>query len=834
MAVEVEKLLVRLEAQTAQYNSSLLKAQQLTNQQLAGIENRFATMSKQVRGSTSSMAMGVTGALGAIGGALGTAAVVEYANAWTRLTRSIDANSSIFGIALRNAQDLTDLANEARVDVEAYGKLYVRTSAAIRDYGFEAGTAEKVTSTLAKALKLGGAAASEQASVLLQFSQALQKGKLDGDEFRSVMENAGVVQELLAKRLNVTKGQIIELAAAGKLRINDLVGAMVDGANQVDRLYQRMPQTIDEAFAVLRNNVIRFIGEADQASGASQKVAAGIVTISQNLETLAVVIGAVLGSATVRMLAFAAATVGAANPVSLLAAAVGALSTAYLVYGDDVSIAEDKTITLRDSVQAFAEIAGGEAREAVATLTQQINDLASSNAEATASVQKLVKETAFGFAGLIAQGLILQDKLSIGPSIIDGLLSLDAALGKVQDRAKDISIARNFPDFGKIIRDADAGRLEDPSKRRTDPGTKDAAKATEFSRTMKQIRERTALLEAEAQTIGQTVFAQERARAAADLRFAAAETAAKQNRAVTKEEIEAIETLSTAYAEAQVQAEFLNALQQARETEIALRNEIELVGLVGEELYRARNEQELLNAARRAGVTLTPGQEEQIRQQAAINAMLQRQRELQIEIQATAKEALTSFISDMRQGMSATEALGNSLNKLADKLIELAVSGLVESALGPLLGGGGGGSSGGSLLRAIGLADGGLVRGPGTGRSDSIPARLSNGEYVVNAAATRQNLPLLEAINSKGAAKFADGGLVSPLPSAVIPNLSRTATSVPAAPAVNVALSFNVQNGTPEGVEKLKSDVVPQIKSIVRKEIGEIFDRQRRFTRSGI
>ena len=778
--------------------------------------------------------MGVTGALGAIGGALGTQAVFEYANAWTRLTRSIDANSSIFGIALRSAQDLTDLANEARVDVEAYGKLYVRTSAAIRDYGFEAGTAEKVTSTLAKALKLGGAAASEQASVLLQFSQALQKGKLDGDEFRSVMENAGVVQELLAKRLNVTKGELLDMAAAGKLRINDLVGAMVDGANQVDRLYQRMPATIDEAFAVLRNNVTRFIGEADQAAGASQAFANGIVTLSENLEKLAVVIGAVLGAATVRMLAFAAATVGAANPVSLLAAAVGSLATAYVVYGDDVSLAQDKTVTLRDSVQAFAEIAGGEAKEAVGILTTQIRELASSNAEAIKSVQELTKETAFSFAGLIAQGLILQDKLSIGPSIIDGLLSLDAALGKVQDRAAQISAAKALPDFGKLIRDAEAGKLEDPSKRGKATGTAEAVKASEFSRTMKQIRERTALLEAEATVIGQTVFAQERARAAADLRFAAAETAAKQNRSVTQAEIDAIDTLATKYAEAQAQAEFLNALQQAREAEIALRNEIELVGLYGEELYRARNEQELLNAARRAGVSLTPEQEEQIRQQAAINAMLQRQRELQVEIQATAKEALTSFISDMRQGMSATEALGNSLNKLADKLIEMAVSGLVESALGGLFQGGGGGSSGGSLLRAIGLADGGLVRGPGTGRSDSIPARLSDGEYVVNAAATRRNLPLLEAINSKGAAKFADGGLVSPIPAAVMPNLSRPATSAPAAPAVNVALSFNVQNGTPEGIEKLKSDVVPQIKSIVRQEVGQIFDRQRRFTRSGL
>jgi tape measure domain-containing protein len=819
MAVEVERLLVRMEVQTAQYNAALLRAQQQTNTQLAGIEKRFAATSRQVGGSASSMAMGVTGALGSIGAALGTAAVVDYANAWTRLTRSLDANSQVFGIALRSAQDLTNLANEARVDVEAYGKLYVRTSAAIRDYGFEAGTAETVTSTLAKALKLGGAAASEQASVLLQFSQALQKGKLDGDEFRSVMENAGVVQELLAKRLDVTKGQLLDMAAQGKLRINDLVGAMVDGADQVDRLYQKMPQTIDEAFAVLRNNVIRFIGEADQANGASQKIANGIVAISENLEKLAVVIGAILGSAAIRMAAFAAATVAAANPITLLAAAIGAAAVGFGVYSDEIKLTEDGAVSLRSATQALFEVLGEtEAVKNVSSVMEALSEDVLSYAE---SFVRWADKAAFA----VAKAVGLTDENAA-----------DSFLDRVEKRAREIEARRAIAakDFGKLLRDGMAGRLDDPSKRRVDPGTKETAKATEFSRTMKQIRERTVALEAEAEVIGQTVFAQEKARAAAELRFAAAETAAKQGRAVTEDELAAIEKLSTAYAQAQAQAEFLNTLQQARETEIALRNELELVGLFGEELLRARNEQELLNAARLAGVALTPELEAQIAMQSAINARLERQRELQLEIQATAKEALTSFISDMRQGISATEALGNSLNKLADKLIEMAVSGLVESALGPLLGGGGGGSSGGSLLRAIGLADGGLVRGPGTGRSDSIPARLSNGEYVVNAAATRQNLPLLEAINSKGAAKFADGGLVSPMPTAVIPNLARPATSAPAAPAVNVALSFNVQNGTPEGVEKLKSDVVPQIKSIVRQEIGQVFDRQRRFTRSGL
>lgn len=90
----------------------------------------------------------------------------------------------------------------------------------------------------------------------------------------------------------------------------------------------------------------------------------------------------------------------------------------------------------------------------------------------------------------------------------------------------------------------------------------------------------------------------------------------------------------------------------------------------------------------------------------------------------------------------------------------------------PKIWGGGGGAIGGDFGGGGDLprrAEGGLVQGPGTGTSDSILARLSNGEYVVNALATRMNLPILEAMNalrrplmpsrSRGP-RFATGGLV--------------------------------------------------------------------------
>lgn len=99
----------------------------------------------------------------------------------------------------------------------------------------------------------------------------------------------------------------------------------------------------------------------------------------------------------------------------------------------------------------------------------------------------------------------------------------------------------------------------------------------------------------------------------------------------------------------------------------------------------------------------------------------------------------------------------------------VSVKKIVETKL-PVSGGGTVGSPGGqpantppSVINvgAKKMADGGMVSGPGTSTSDSIPALLSDGEFVVNARSTQLFKPLLTAINDAGALpQFAVGGLV--------------------------------------------------------------------------
>lgn len=111
-------------------------------------------------------------------------------------------------------------------------------------------------------------------------------------------------------------------------------------------------------------------------------------------------------------------------------------------------------------------------------------------------------------------------------------------------------------------------------------------------------------------------------------------------------------------------------------------------------------------------------------------------------------------VSSMFDGFS--DSFSSMFAGLGDSL-----SSIGSDLMGMLSGASGGGGDGGWMsLLSLFLADGGQVSGPGTSRSDSIPAMLSNGEFVVNADSTKKHSKLLHAINEGRIPKFADGGIV--------------------------------------------------------------------------
>lgn len=169
-------------------------------------------------------------------------------------------------------------------------------------------------------------------------------------------------------------------------------------------------------------------------------------------------------------------------------------------------------------------------------------------------------------------------------------------------------------------------------------------------------------------------------------------------------------------------------------------------------------------------------------------------KEMRAGVENAVGAGINTFLDDaIKKSKSLGQAFDDAAKQILDDLVKMALQIEEQQFLraifsGSLFGGGSGGGGGGllgGLGGAIGVATGGYIRGPGTSTSDSIPALLSDREYVVNARAAAQPgaLELLEALNAGASPniripRLAGGGPVASFSSAIAAAPARAAAPV--------------------------------------------------------
>ena len=171
------------------------------------------------------------------------------------------------------------------------------------------------------------------------------------------------------------------------------------------------------------------------------------------------------------------------------------------------------------------------------------------------------------------------------------------------------------------------------------------------------------------------------------------------------------------------------------------------------------------------------------------------------ELQKAFEDGLTrgieSSLMGLAQGtMTLKDAIKNLALTVVNAMAQVAAQQLALQAVSGITG-----LFGGAAGASVMAATGGYIRGPGTGTSDSIPARLSNGEFVVREAMVRRyGVGFLHAINRGQLPRFASGGLVSQphLPSyrepGLTPAMQEGHNGNAAAPQVNIRQTLAVDS----------------------------------------
>ncbi|WP_293828915.1 tape measure protein [uncultured Phascolarctobacterium sp.] len=132
------------------------------------------------------------------------------------------------------------------------------------------------------------------------------------------------------------------------------------------------------------------------------------------------------------------------------------------------------------------------------------------------------------------------------------------------------------------------------------------------------------------------------------------------------------------------------------------------------------------------------------------------------KLQQTSNQLAKDFSGAITDWITGAQSFGDAMKSILQQLISQLIQAAIYATIVAACTGGGGGFAArwkGAFGKAF--ASGGSVAGPGTGTSDSIPAMLSNGEYVLNAQAVdRLGVPFLNGLNTGRLRGFASGGLV--------------------------------------------------------------------------
>lgn len=139
-------------------------------------------------------------------------------------------NEAIFQSAIRARGSYTQMA-------DAVGKIAMTAKEAFPDPQQVVPFMEGIQ----KLFAIGGTDASHQADALLQLTQALGSGKLQGDEFRSIAEAAPVIEQMVAKSLHVTTGALKQMSSDGLITSEILKNAILDNMDTINAMFEGIP-----------------------------------------------------------------------------------------------------------------------------------------------------------------------------------------------------------------------------------------------------------------------------------------------------------------------------------------------------------------------------------------------------------------------------------------------------------------------------------------------------------------------------------------------------------------------------------------------------------------
>lgn len=325
----------------------------------------------------------LTKALGLLAGAFALDKLQQWSDAWGTAAGLIRTSTKSVEEAIAVQDALYKSAQKTRSEYSSVVELYSRAARAGADLGASQADLIKFSEGVGKALAIQGTSAEQASGALLQLGQALGNGRIQAEEYNSLLDNGQVILQTVAENLEGaggSVGKLTRLVKDGNVSSKEFFDAFLAGSDALDAKFQQTSVLWSQGWQVIENAVIKFVGELNEAYGLSNKFGEFAQWFSSNVPQMAAAITA-LGVALA--VAFAPEKIAAfygqmqklfalmaAHPFIALASAIAGVLTYLYLMRDEIKLGIDDTTTLGDLMRSVWEDVGP-AIEAAADIATQ-------------------------------------------------------------------------------------------------------------------------------------------------------------------------------------------------------------------------------------------------------------------------------------------------------------------------------------------------------------------------------------------------------------------------------------------------------------------------------
>lgn len=236
-----------------------------------------------------------------------------------------------------------------------------------------------------KQFKISGASIQESSAAMYQLTQSMAAGKLQGDEFHSIMENAPMLAQSIAKEMGMTVGELKNVSSEGMITADVIKNALFNSAEETNAKFAEMPMTFAEVGQSIQNEAIMaFQPVLEQlssitANGAFQDFVGGITVAFRAMAAAAQVSISVISGGFSAMGVAISTVTGIARSFGTLfittmprvSAAVVAVVAGFTLYRTVLALCSTQVaaLTVRTAALRVAEVASTVATKALAVAT---------------------------------------------------------------------------------------------------------------------------------------------------------------------------------------------------------------------------------------------------------------------------------------------------------------------------------------------------------------------------------------------------------------------------------------------------------------------------------